>query len=201
MALHVNKLEFSSPKNTLCQVWLIMAQWFWEVDENMKGLRRRQRTGKSWSGKLSWAFGSGELKGTRLFPIFKELVIFLKGGGGFSGTNKDNLSFDVAYWSTYVNTNDCLCGRSEQLYGSCFSGTSNWSFCLECDRPDQLGWRIIEIWVFKVSEEQHRLKVSETTRKLFNHCRFICNICWKRKLNVSLPELSDDFFPPLCSMW
>lgn len=81
MALHVNKLEFSSPKNTLCQVWLIMAQWFWEVDENMKGLRRRQRTGKSWSGKLSWAFGSGELKGTRLFPIFKELVIFLKGGG------------------------------------------------------------------------------------------------------------------------
>lgn len=135
-------------------------------------------------------------------PYFQRTCYFLKGGGGgFSGTNKDNLSFDVAYWSTYVNTNDCLCGRSEQLYGSCFSGTSNWSFCLECDRPDQLGWRIIEIWVFKVSEEQHRLKVSETTRKLFNHCRFICNICWKRKLNVSLPELSDDFFPPLCSMW
>lgn len=178
-----------------------MAQWFWEVDENMKGLRqrrRRQRTGKSWSGKLSWAFGSGELKGTTYMyvPYFQRTCYFL-GRGDFSGTNKDNLSFDVAYWSTYVNTNDCLCGRSEQLYGSCFSGTSNCSFCLECDRPDQLGWRIIGIWVFKVSEDQQRLKVSETIRKLFNHCRFICNICWKRKLNVSLPELSDDFFPHL----
>lgn len=129
-------------------------------------------------------------------PYFQRTCYFL-GRGDFSGTNKDNLSFDVAYWSTYVNTNDCLCGRSEQLYGSCFSGTSNCSFCLECDRPDQLGWRIIGIWVFKVSEDQQRLKVSETIRKLFNHCRFICNICWKRKLNVSLPELSDDFFPHL----
>ena len=28
-ALHLNKLESSSPKDTLCQVWLKLAQWFW----------------------------------------------------------------------------------------------------------------------------------------------------------------------------
>ena len=28
-ALHLNKLESPSPKDTLCQVWLKLAQWFW----------------------------------------------------------------------------------------------------------------------------------------------------------------------------
>ena len=28
-ALHLNKLESSSPKDALCQVWLKLAQWFW----------------------------------------------------------------------------------------------------------------------------------------------------------------------------
>ena len=28
-ALHLNKLEFPSPKDALCQVWLKLAQWFW----------------------------------------------------------------------------------------------------------------------------------------------------------------------------
>ena len=28
-ALHLNKLEFPSPKDVLCQVWLKLAQWFW----------------------------------------------------------------------------------------------------------------------------------------------------------------------------
>ena len=28
-ALHLNKLESSSPKDVLCQVWLKLAQWFW----------------------------------------------------------------------------------------------------------------------------------------------------------------------------
>ena len=27
--LHLNKLESSSPKDTLCQIWLKLAQWFW----------------------------------------------------------------------------------------------------------------------------------------------------------------------------
>ena len=27
--LHLNKLEFPSPKDALCQVWLKLAQWFW----------------------------------------------------------------------------------------------------------------------------------------------------------------------------
>ena len=28
-AFHLNKLEFPSPKDDLCQVWLKLAQWFW----------------------------------------------------------------------------------------------------------------------------------------------------------------------------
>ena len=28
-ALHLNKLESPSPKDSLCQVWLKLAQWFW----------------------------------------------------------------------------------------------------------------------------------------------------------------------------
>ena len=28
-ALHLNKLESPSHRDTLCQVWLILAQWFW----------------------------------------------------------------------------------------------------------------------------------------------------------------------------
>ena len=27
--LFLNKLEFSSPKDAFCQVWLKLAQWFW----------------------------------------------------------------------------------------------------------------------------------------------------------------------------
>ena len=29
--LHLNKLESPSPKNTLCHVWLKLAQWFWRI--------------------------------------------------------------------------------------------------------------------------------------------------------------------------
>ena len=29
VALHLNKLKSSSPSDTLCQVWLKLAQWFW----------------------------------------------------------------------------------------------------------------------------------------------------------------------------
>ena len=28
-ALHMNKFEFSSPKDALCQFWLKLAKWFW----------------------------------------------------------------------------------------------------------------------------------------------------------------------------
>ena len=31
-ALHLNKFEFSSHKDALCQVWLKLAQWFWRRD-------------------------------------------------------------------------------------------------------------------------------------------------------------------------
>ena len=29
LALHLNKLESTSPKDVLCQVWLILVWWFW----------------------------------------------------------------------------------------------------------------------------------------------------------------------------
>ena len=29
VALHLNKLEYPSTKDALCQVWLKLAQWFW----------------------------------------------------------------------------------------------------------------------------------------------------------------------------
>jgi hypothetical protein len=29
--LHLNKLESPTPKDDLCQVWLKLAQWFWNV--------------------------------------------------------------------------------------------------------------------------------------------------------------------------
>ena len=31
VALHLNKLESSSPKNALCQVWLKLARWLWRI--------------------------------------------------------------------------------------------------------------------------------------------------------------------------
>ena len=59
--------------------------WNWpsgsgEEDENVKSLRRRQQrqqrrtTDKLWSEKLTWAFGSGELK-ISCFPL-KISVVF-----------------------------------------------------------------------------------------------------------------------------
>ena len=116
VALYLNKIEYPSPKDALCQVWLNLIQWFlkrrflkfvnvillfrcylplergvalhlnkleslhpgmlcakfcwnWPFgsgeEENMKSLRRlwRQQTADIlWSEKLTWAFGSGELK-------------------------------------------------------------------------------------------------------------------------------------------
>ena len=29
LVLHLKKLESTSPKDALCQVWLKLAQWFW----------------------------------------------------------------------------------------------------------------------------------------------------------------------------
>ena len=75
VALHLNKLESPSAKDALCQVWLKLAQWFWRRRWNVKSLGRRQRrqrrqrrtTDKFWSEKLTWAFGSGELKKSNAF--------------------------------------------------------------------------------------------------------------------------------------
>ena len=89
-ALYLNKLEFPSPKDELCQVWLKLDGWNWpsgsgKEDENEKSLQQRQRqtTDKFWSEKLTWAFGSGELKYTKKYHDFNtqvkaHLVFWLK---------------------------------------------------------------------------------------------------------------------------
>ena len=84
VALHLNKLEFPSPKDALCQVWLKLAQWFrrrrflnfcysviispWKragpffwINLNPLHPRMHCATNKFWSEKLTWAFVSGEL--------------------------------------------------------------------------------------------------------------------------------------------
>ena len=47
-ALNLNKLEFPSPKDTLCQVWLKLAQWFWrrrwKCEKFTDGRTDRRRT-------------------------------------------------------------------------------------------------------------------------------------------------------------
>ena len=41
MAFHLNKLESPSPKDTLCHVWLKLAQWFWRRWKCQKFTDRR----------------------------------------------------------------------------------------------------------------------------------------------------------------
>ena len=61
MALHLNKYESPSSKNTLCQVWLKSAKCSsGEEDENVKSLRKLQA--------IREAESSSELK-TRLKPF------------------------------------------------------------------------------------------------------------------------------------
>jgi hypothetical protein len=42
--LHLNNLEFPSPKDDLCQVLLKLAQWFWKRSRKCKSLQTDGRT-------------------------------------------------------------------------------------------------------------------------------------------------------------
>ena len=73
VALHLNKLEFPSSKDTLCQVWLKLAQWFW---------RRRWKYKKvyglmdeRWSEKLTWTLRPDELKKWKINKIYMSIGI------------------------------------------------------------------------------------------------------------------------------
>ena len=46
-ALYLNKLEFPSPKDTLCQVWLKLAQWFWRRRWKCEKFTDRQTDGQT----------------------------------------------------------------------------------------------------------------------------------------------------------
>ena len=59
VALCLNKLEFLSPKDALCQVWLKLVLWFWRRSWKCKSLLvDRQMTDNRQSEKLTWAFYS-----------------------------------------------------------------------------------------------------------------------------------------------
>ena len=60
MVLHLNTLEFTSPKYAyaLCQVWLKLAHWLWRRLKCEK-LTERWRDDRQ-SENLTWAFCSGE---------------------------------------------------------------------------------------------------------------------------------------------
>ena len=47
---HLNKLESSSSKDALCQVWLKLAQWFWRRRWKVKSLRTDGRTDRRTTG-------------------------------------------------------------------------------------------------------------------------------------------------------
>ena len=87
-----NNIESPSPEDedALFQVLLKLAKWFWRrrifnfvnVFSLFRNYRRRQRrqrrtTDKFWSEKITWAFGSGELKIRPLIEItFTQDLIF-----------------------------------------------------------------------------------------------------------------------------
>ena len=69
MTLYLNKLKSLSPKDALCQVGWNRPSGSEEEDENVKSLwwqqwprQGRWTTVQIWLEKLTWAFGSGELK-------------------------------------------------------------------------------------------------------------------------------------------
>ena len=48
MALHLYKLESSSPRDTLCQVWLKLAQWFWRRRWKCEKFTDRRTDGRTY---------------------------------------------------------------------------------------------------------------------------------------------------------
>ena len=75
MFLQFNNLNSPLPKDALYQVWSKLAQWFLrrsrkcekftdgQTDRRTDGQTDGRTTDTMWSEKLTWAFGSGELKG------------------------------------------------------------------------------------------------------------------------------------------
>ena len=53
VALHLNKLEFPSPKNVFCQVWLKLTPCFYEKGEQTDEWTGDQKNSPSF--QLSWA--------------------------------------------------------------------------------------------------------------------------------------------------
>ena len=85
---HLNKFE-SSPKDTLCQFWLKLAQWFWRrrrICEKYKTATTTTTTTTTMtnngqqSEKLTWAFGSGELKAIEWVYLYVCMCMWARPG-------------------------------------------------------------------------------------------------------------------------
>jgi hypothetical protein len=53
MALYLNNLEFSLPKDDLCQVWSKLVQWFWRRSRKCKSLQTDGQTDNGRSDQVS----------------------------------------------------------------------------------------------------------------------------------------------------
>ena len=100
IALLLNKLESPSLNDVLCFVWLKLVQWFLKNDffkfvnlfsqfrnhlpleksGRQRQWPRRRTMDKFWSEKLTWAFGSDELKISDLWKIRKHYYLQITAG-------------------------------------------------------------------------------------------------------------------------
>ena len=71
VVLHLNKLEFPSPKEAVCQVWLKLAQWFWRQWKCETLTDRRTDDGRQAIRKAQLSFSWDKLKGKHI-PIPNE---------------------------------------------------------------------------------------------------------------------------------
>ena len=97
-ALHMNKFESPSPKDALCHVWLKWDQWFWRrrwkcekfMTTTTTTTLQQQWQDKFWSEKLTWAFGSGELKRWIKADLYRNTqILFITNWLGSCGNNKN----------------------------------------------------------------------------------------------------------------
>ena len=113
-ALHLNKLEFPLPKDALCQVWLKLAQWFWRRRWKCEKFTTTTTTtttttDKFWSEKLTWAFGSGELKISDWVLMSQHIMKFIDRNSWKSIWVRIRVYLSI-WWSTWMRkiteTND-----------------------------------------------------------------------------------------------
>ena len=88
-AFHLNKLEFPSPEDALCQVWLKLAQWFWrrwkmwkvydnddDIDDN-DGQRTNFDQKSFLEPRLRWAKKGRNCSALTVVRVFNQIFLRL----------------------------------------------------------------------------------------------------------------------------